>query len=87
MCHRTGIEPYSISEVIRKWKRQDIGLPTTLKEVNVPKTDLAELVAFIVDDSQFTYGVPGNNPKKLTHENMPALFERMWEGHRLYANA
>ncbi|MCD6599673.1 MAG: iron-containing alcohol dehydrogenase [Dehalococcoidia bacterium] len=66
---------------------QDIELPTTLKEVNVPKTDLAELVAFIVDDSQFTYGVPGNNPKKLTHDNMSAMFERMWEGHRLYENA
>ncbi len=63
---------------------QDIGLPTTLKQVNIPKAEIAGLTKFIVDESQFIYGVPDNNPKKLTYENVSALFERIWEGHRLY---
>jgi alcohol dehydrogenase class IV len=58
----------------------DLDLPTTLKQVNFPKSDLTSFAEYIVNERQFVYDLPRYNPRKLTAENMNELLNEMYEG-------
>jgi alcohol dehydrogenase len=55
---------------------KDLELPTSLKELNVPREDIPKLVDCIM--TKFKRGATGRRP--LTKENVTELFNRMWEG-------
>jgi len=58
----------------------DLELPTSLRQANVPKADLPKIVDHIVNERQIMYDLPKWNPRKLTRENVTTLIEDMWEG-------
>jgi alcohol dehydrogenase len=60
--------------------QKDIGLPTNLKQLNVPRKDLRNLAKYIVEERQNFYLLPTYQPRKLTLENVTELLEKMWEG-------
>jgi len=59
---------------------EDIDLPTSLKEVGVPKADLKPLAEYIVNERQYLYDLQTYNPRRPTLENVTQLLEEMWEG-------
>jgi len=54
---------------------EDVGLPTSLKELGAPKGDLPKLAAEMIEK----YPRP-NSPRQLTKESALKLYERIWEG-------
>ncbi len=59
---------------------EDIGLPTSLKEYNVPKSDIPSLTEFVADRGVNLYGMNGINPVKVNTKNMREFLEAAWEG-------
>lgn len=59
---------------------EDIELPTALKEYDVPKEDIPEIVDYIIEDRQHMYDLANYNPRKLTKKNLTEFFEKAWEG-------
>ena len=59
---------------------EDIELPLSLGEVDVPRDDLDEIARLIVEERQFPYQLPSINPRKLTMKNVTDLLKRMWNG-------
>lgn len=59
---------------------EDIGLPTSLKEYNVPKNDIPSLTAFVLDRAVSIYGMNDINPVKGNSQNMREFLEISWEG-------
>lgn len=59
---------------------EDLELPTSLRQMNVPREDLPRIVDHLVKERQILYDLPKWNPRKLTTENVTELLERMWEG-------
>lgn len=55
----------------------DVELPTSLKEINIPQADLQDLAHEMVT----TYHRP-NNPRKVTPENALKLYQRIWRGEK-----
>jgi alcohol dehydrogenase len=54
---------------------EDVGLPTSLKELGAPKGDLPKLAAEMIEK----YPRP-NSPRQFTKEGALKLYERIWEG-------
>lgn len=67
--------PQALLELMR-----DLDLPTTLKQVNFPKSDLEGFAEYIVKQRQYIYGLPRYNPRRLTLENTTQLLHDMYEG-------
>ena len=59
---------------------EDLELPTSLRQANVPKADLPKIVDHILNERQIMYDLPKWNPRKLTRANVTTLIEDMWEG-------
>jgi len=58
---------------------EDVELPKSLKEVNIPRTDIQKIAKLIIKEQEHWF-LPDLNPRKLTMENVTALIEKMWEG-------
>jgi alcohol dehydrogenase len=54
---------------------KDVGMPRSLKEMNVPREDLDMLAKELVEKYQ-RY----NNPRRLSYEDALRLYEVMWDG-------
>ena len=54
---------------------EDVKLPTSLKEIGVPKEKLPEYAEELVTQ----YPRP-NNPRRVTKEDILVMYEKMWEG-------
>jgi alcohol dehydrogenase class IV len=59
---------------------EDLDMPTSLKELKVPKEDLPQFADYILKERQYMYDLPHYNPRKLTKQNLNKLLEDMWEG-------
>uniref|UniRef100_A0A7C5YXU6 Iron-containing alcohol dehydrogenase n=1 Tax=candidate division CPR3 bacterium TaxID=2268181 RepID=A0A7C5YXU6_UNCC3 len=59
---------------------EDVDLPLSLKEVNIPRVDLHDLAEYIVKERQYLYDIPRLSPRKFTSENIQGLLEDMWHG-------
>ena len=60
--------------------QEDIGLPTSLKEYNIPRSDLHALVHFVFDRAENVYGVADFNPVGVNYNNMEEFFQKAYEG-------
>ncbi len=60
--------------------QEDIGLPTSLKEYNIPKSDLPALSEFVLDRAENVYGVADFNPVGVNYNNMEEFFQKAYEG-------
>jgi alcohol dehydrogenase class IV len=84
----TGVpqDAQSVREVASKVPKailqlmRDVELPTTLKQVNFPKSDLESLAKYIVENRQYVYNLPRYNPRRLTLENITNLLQDMYDG-------
>jgi len=59
---------------------EDMELPTSLKQWDIPSKELDEFAEYIVKDRQHVYGLPRFNPRKLTVENTKELMHQLYEG-------
>jgi alcohol dehydrogenase len=59
---------------------KDLELPTTLKQVNFPRTDIPSFAEYIVRQRQYVYNLPKYNPRRLTVENVTKLLNDMYDG-------
>ena len=59
---------------------EDLEMPTSLKDLKVPKEDLPQFADYILKERQYMYDLPHYNPRKLTKQNLNQLLENMWEG-------
>jgi len=66
---------YAVRQLI-----EDVGLPTTLKEVGVKKEDIPGLAETSVTSPWITVFWDYYTFRKMTKENATELLERMWEG-------
>jgi len=66
---------YAVRQLI-----EDVGLPTTLKELRVKKKDIPELAETMVTSPWITVFWDYYTFRKMTKENATELLERMWEG-------
>lgn len=64
------------SVVAAKKLVEDLGLPSRLKDINVPKEDLPNLADSMLSIKR----ILPINPRKITREDALRIFERMWEG-------
>jgi alcohol dehydrogenase class IV len=62
---------------------EDMELPTSLKQWNIPMNELDEFAEYLVKDRQHVYGLPRFNPRKLTIENTKELMHQLYEGNLL----
>jgi len=67
--------PKAILQLMR-----DVELPTTLKQVNFPKSDLEPFAEYIAKERQFMYNLQKYNPRRLTIENTTMLLHDMYDG-------
>jgi len=58
----------------------DLELPSSLKEVNIPKDDIEDIAKYMFQKQQYEYGLPERNPRIITMENIKSLIENIWEG-------
>ena len=83
-----GDEVYGLSQreaanaFVQGTKRlmEDMELPTSLKQWNVPSNELDEFAEYLVKDRQYVYSLPRFNPRKLTIENTKELMHNMYDG-------
>jgi alcohol dehydrogenase class IV len=59
---------------------EDVGLPTSLKEYDIPKSDLPVLLDYVLDRGINVYGMNAINPVKINKDNMREFLELAWEG-------
>jgi alcohol dehydrogenase class IV len=59
---------------------EDIGLPTGLKDYNVPKDDIPSISDFVLSRAENLYGMADFNPVKANIKNLTGFFERAFEG-------
>ena len=59
---------------------EDIGLPTCLKEYNVPESDIPSLTDFVLNRAINLYGMDNINPVKANSNNIRIFLEKAWEG-------
>jgi alcohol dehydrogenase class IV len=81
--HRWGKSAHEIANQVPRTILQlmrDLELPTSLKQVNFPRSDLESFARYIVMDRQYIYNLPRYNPRRLTEENMLKLLNDMYEG-------
>jgi len=58
----------------------DLELPTSLKELNFPKSDIQKFSKYVVEERQSYYCLQTYNPRRLTIENVTELIENMYDG-------
>jgi len=59
---------------------EDIGLPTGLKDYNIPKSDIPSISDFVLSRAESLYGMADFNPAKANSKNLIEFFERALEG-------
>ncbi len=59
---------------------EDLEMPTTLKQINFPKTDVEKFGEYIFSTRQKLYDLPRFNPRRLTLENSIQLIRNMYDG-------
>lgn len=59
---------------------EDVDLPTSLKEYNIPESDIPSLTDFVLDRAINFYGMNDINPVKANSNNMKEFLEAAWEG-------
>ena len=67
--------PMAIIELL-----QDLEMPTTLKEINFPKSDIEKFATYVFESRQKLYDLPRFNPRRLTRENSIRLITNMFDG-------
>ncbi len=72
----SGVRDKALAGISRiRMMMDDLGMPSSLKDLNVPKEDLSMLAKELVEK----YPRP-NNPRFLTYEDALKLYEAMWNG-------
>jgi len=59
---------------------EDVGLPTNLKDYDIPKKDIPTISEYILERAEEMYSMSEYNPRKATLENLTEFFERAFEG-------
>ena len=59
---------------------EDVGLPTSLRDYNIPKKDIPTISEYILRRAEEMYSMSQYNPRKATLENLKEFFERGFEG-------
>ena len=59
---------------------EDIDLPTSLKDYDIPKKDIPMISGYILERAEEMYSMSEYNPRKATLENLTEFFERAFEG-------
>ena len=59
---------------------EDVGLPTNLKDYDIPKKDIHMISGYILQRAEEMYSMSQYNPRKATLENLTEFFERAFEG-------
>ena len=59
---------------------EDVGLPTGLKDYNIPKSDIPSISDFVLSRAESLYGMADFNPVKANSKNLTEFFERAFEG-------
>jgi len=59
---------------------EDIGLPTGLKDCDIPKGDIPLIADFVLSRAESLYGMVNFNPVKANSKNLTDFFERAFEG-------
>jgi alcohol dehydrogenase class IV len=59
---------------------KDLELPTSLREVGFPKSDIPRFAKYLLEERQSYYLLQKYNPRRLTMENVTELLEKMYEG-------
>ncbi len=59
---------------------EDLEMPTTLKEINFPKSDIEAFATYVYESRQKLYDLPRFNPRRLTKENSIRLITNMYDG-------
>ena len=59
---------------------KDLEMPTTRKEINFRKADIATFAEYIYSSRQKLYDLPRFNPRRLTMENSLKLITNMYDG-------
>ena len=67
--------PMAIIELL-----QDLEMPTNLKEINFPKSDIEKFATYVFESRQKLYDLPRFNPRRLTRENSIRLIKNMFDG-------
>jgi alcohol dehydrogenase len=83
LTNNDGESARSIAEKVPRAVLQlmkDLELPTTLKQVNFPKSELEPFAEYIVNQRQYMYNLPKYNPRRLTLDNTVKLMHDMYDG-------
>lgn len=59
---------------------EDVGLPSSLKEYNIPKNDIPSLTDFVLDRAENLYGMADFMPVKANSENVKEFLEKTLGG-------
>ncbi len=59
---------------------EDVGLPTGLKNYDIPKSDIPSISDFVLSRAESLYGMADFNPVKADLKNLTEFFERAFEG-------
>ncbi len=59
---------------------QDLEMPTTLKDINFPRSDIEIFATYVFETRQKLYDLPRFNPRRLTKENSIRLITNMFDG-------
>ncbi len=59
---------------------EDVGLPTSLKEYDIPKNDIPSLTDFVLDRAENLYGMADFMPVKANSANVKEFLEKTFEG-------
>jgi alcohol dehydrogenase class IV len=59
---------------------EDLEMPTTLKAINFPASDIERFSDYIFSSRQKLYDLPRFNPRRLTQENSIRLIQNMYDG-------
>lgn len=59
---------------------EDIGLPTSLKDYNIPVEDIGMISEYILGRAEEMYSMSQYNPRKATLENLKEFFSKAFEG-------
>lgn len=59
---------------------EDVGLPTSLRDYNIPREDIPAISKYILGRAEEMYSMSQYNPRKATLENLIEFFEKAFEG-------
>ncbi len=67
--------PSAIIQLLR-----DLEMPTTLREINFPKSDIETFARYVFESRQKLYDLQRFNPRRLSLENSLKLIQNMYDG-------